>query len=91
MRPETFVFSSNAARVSQKVGHPWSRYYTTVCLASIKLPQVMISLIFNSKLIEEVMCHLHDCFATIDCYGEYLLSPKLQLIGLKGKLKRSGH
>ena len=25
MRPETFVFSSNAARVSQKVGHLWSK------------------------------------------------------------------
>ena len=27
LRTEAFVFTSNAARVSQKVGHPWSRQY----------------------------------------------------------------
>ena len=34
MWPKAFDFSSSAARVSQKVGHPWSRYSRGIYNAS---------------------------------------------------------
>ena len=72
MRPEAFVFPSNAARVSQKVGHPWSKNYLGKgCVQKEKQPLsrkkvlYFVSKTHISKYF--VLCIENTCFDKVSC------------------------